>query len=75
MYIHIYIYIFMFVYMYTYWRGSSLNYYMSASGDHNANWCFPSGKLLRSNLQGARYPVGDRGFIKNCGHVRDMVDF
>ena len=45
------------IYIYTYWRGCFLKHDMSASADDNVNCCFLSGRLLRSNLQGARYPI------------------
>ena len=45
------------IYIYMYWRGCFLKHDMSASADDNVNFCFLSGRLLRSDLQEARYPI------------------
>ena len=68
-YLHKYIYVYSCIYMYTYWRDSFLKHDMSASGDHNANCCFPSGRLLRSNLQGASHKAFAPAIVGMSGQI------
>ena len=77
-YIYTYIYVYVYVYIHIYilarlfsqtWHECQCRRQCQLPG------CILSGRLLRSDFQGAKYPIWDCSLIKNCGHVRDMVDF